>query len=135
MLIRKQVPALLLQPAQRSIFKTYTGHTFGTILNNSTTGCGTLRIASSGYFPTGDWSTFLGSAGGTVEYYQTAASATITLPATNTNYYNLITSPYDGKILFCRIPTSRSIIILLQDIPVPPQQLLSHSLIHPARQH
>ena len=77
--------------------QTYTGHTFGTILNNSTTGCGTLRIASSGYFPTGDWSTFLGSAGGTVEYYQTAASATITLPATNTNYYNLITSPYDGK--------------------------------------
>jgi hypothetical protein len=38
---------------------------------------GTLRIASTGYFPSGDWGYFLGSAGGTVEYYTSAGNMTI----------------------------------------------------------
>ncbi len=78
------------------------GHSFGSI----STGSGTLRIASSTYFPAGDWGNFLGPSGGTVEYYQTAAG-TLTLPTTYTlpgggtanitGYYNLITSPYNAS--------------------------------------
>jgi hypothetical protein len=73
------------------------GHGFGSIVNTDVTGSGTLRIASSGYFPTGDWANYLGISGGTVEYYQTATGTTLTIPLTNTSYYNLITSPYDGS--------------------------------------
>ncbi len=78
------------------------GHSFGSI-----PACGgTLRIASSGYFPTGDWGNFLGTSGGTVGYYQTAAltlnlPTTYTLPngssANITSYCNLITLPYSGS--------------------------------------
>ena len=78
------------------------GHNFGSI-----PACGgTLRIGSTNYFPTGDWSNFLGIAGGTVEYYQTSAGTfnvptSYNLPAGGSNnitgYYNLITSPYNGS--------------------------------------
>ena len=83
-----------------------TGHNFGSVPNSKVSGNGTLRIASNNYFPTGDWGNFLGSSGGTVEYYQTAAGTlnlptTYTLPgggtANITGYYNLIASPYNGS--------------------------------------
>ena len=56
----------------------YTGHNFGSISTSS----GTLRIASSN-FPGGDWGNFIGSSGGTVEYYTTATSGSITVPTTS----------------------------------------------------
>ena len=82
-----------------------TGHNFGPIIS-SNNGNGTLRIANNNYFPTGDWGDFLGSTGGTVEYYQTSAG-TLNMPTTYllpsgssaniTGYYNLITSPYNAS--------------------------------------
>ncbi|MFZ1978203.1 MAG: hypothetical protein WAV76_09625, partial [Bacteroidota bacterium] len=84
------------------------GHNFGGIPNSKVSGSGTLRIASTAYFPRGDWGNFLGASGGTVEYYQTSASpATVNLPTTYTlpsgstanitGYYNLIISPYKAS--------------------------------------
>ncbi len=84
------------------------GHNFGGIPNSKVSGSGTLRIASTAYFPRGDWGNFLGASGGTVEYYQTSASpATINLPTTYTlpsgstanitGYFNLIISPYTAS--------------------------------------
>jgi hypothetical protein len=84
------------------------GHNFGGIPNSKVTGSGTLRIASSGYFPIGDWGSFLGNTGGTVEYYQTSTSpATINMPVIYTlpggstvnitGYFNLIISPYNAS--------------------------------------
>ncbi|HTR81766.1 MAG TPA: hypothetical protein VMM58_09065 [Bacteroidota bacterium] len=81
------------------------GHNFGPIISSSS-GNGVLRIASNNYFPRGDWGDFLGSTGGTVEYYQTS-SGTLNLPTTYllpsgstaniTGYYNLTTSPYNAS--------------------------------------
>ena len=98
--------SLTIEPGATLDLGSVTGHSFGTIINNATTGSGTLRIASSNYFPTGDWGNFLGVSGGTVEYYQTAVG-TLNIPATYllpngttpaniTGYNNLITSPYSG---------------------------------------
>jgi len=82
-----------------------TGHNFGAVISE-VTGNGTLRISSNNYFPRGDWADFLNSAGGTVEYYQTA-SGTLNLPTTYllpggssaniTTYYNLTTLPYNAS--------------------------------------
>lgn len=63
------------------------GHNFGLLPNGNIDGNGTLRISSSNYFPNGDFGSFLGAGGGTVEYY--ANGNNITIPATKTNYYNL----------------------------------------------
>jgi hypothetical protein len=97
---------LTIQPtAMLEIQTNAASNSFGTIVNNSSTGSGTLRIDTSGYFPKGDWGSFLGSNGGTVEYYQ-KSTATLNLPTTYTlpsggtanitNYCNLIISPYSG---------------------------------------
>ncbi|GHM99366.1 hypothetical protein WSM22_08560 [Cytophagales bacterium WSM2-2] len=59
--------------------------TFGTNSSGAVSGTGTLRI-STGTFPTGDFNNFLGSSGGTVEYYGAAA---FTIPSS----YNVRTSP------------------------------------------
>ncbi|MCK9410887.1 MAG: hypothetical protein M0Q53_01210 [Prolixibacteraceae bacterium] len=87
---------------------TTTGHVFGTV-----TGTGKLRISSStatAVFPSGDFGDFLGTAGGTVEYYTETAPGNIgtafTLPTSYlvgsnpiniATYYNLILSPATGK--------------------------------------
>jgi hypothetical protein len=98
--------SLSIEPGATLDLQNISGHNFGTIINTTGIGSGTVRIASSAYFPTGDWANFLGSSGGTVEYYQTAAGTlalptTYTLPgggaANITGYYNLITSPYNGS--------------------------------------
>jgi fibronectin-binding autotransporter adhesin len=68
---------------------TFTGHNFGTYTTPAS-GNGTIRIASS-TVPTGNFAAFLGTTGGTYEYYGTA----YTLPTTGT-YYNLVTNPNTG---------------------------------------
>lgn len=81
---------------------TFTGHNFGTSTGGSVTGTGTLRIAAVGagvpnMFPAGDFTNFIGSGGGTVEWY----GATKTIPATGpapqnlslATYYNLVLNP------------------------------------------
>lgn len=97
---------LIIEPGSTLDLQNIIGHNFGTIVNNAVTGSGTLRIASNNYFPTGDWGSFLGTIGGTVEYYQLSAG-TVSLPTTYTlpaggsvniaGYSNLITSPYSGS--------------------------------------
>lgn len=80
---------------------------FGTNSSGAVSGTGTLRIAT-GTFPTGDFNNFIGSSGGTVEYY---GSTTFTIPATYTvrtspstvtqnlnTYYNLTISPSAAAI-------------------------------------
>ena len=74
---------LTIEPGATLDVQTYTGHTFGTVVNNSTTGSGTLRIASA-TFPGGDWGGFLGANGGTVEYYQPSSGSSFTMPASVT---------------------------------------------------
>lgn len=89
--------------------KATTGHNFGALPDLKVIGTGTLRIASSN-FPAGDFGNFLGSNGGTVEYYtETAPSnigAAFTLPTTYVssgttiniaNYCYLTLSPATGK--------------------------------------
>lgn len=84
--------SLIIETGSTLDLQNFTGHNFGSIAPCG----GTLRIASTAYFPTGDWGNFLGTSGGTVEYYQIAAG-TLNLPATITSYNNLITSPYNGS--------------------------------------
>jgi hypothetical protein len=97
---------LVIQPtAILEIQSNVASNSFGTVINNASTGSGRLRIDTSGYFPKGDWGNFMGSGGGTVEYYQ-RSTAVLDLPTTYalpsggtaniTNYCNLITSPYKG---------------------------------------
>lgn len=73
-----------------------TGLNFGV----NTSGSGKIRIASVN-FPAGDFVNFLGTAGGTVEWYGT--SYTIPIVAASgqslTNYYNLQVSPNAGQII------------------------------------
>jgi fibronectin-binding autotransporter adhesin len=97
---------LIIETGSTVDLGTITGHNFGAIANSKVSGNGKLRIASNNYFPTGDWGNFLGSNGGTVEYYQKAAG-TLNLPTTYTSsgggtanitsYSNLIVSPYNGS--------------------------------------
>jgi fibronectin-binding autotransporter adhesin len=81
---------------------TFTGHNFGTNTGGVVSGTGTLRIAAVGVavanmFPAGDFTNFLGSSGGTVEWY----GATKTIPTTGpspqflslSTYYNLVINP------------------------------------------
>jgi fibronectin-binding autotransporter adhesin len=71
---------------------TTTGHNFG-VYSTPPAGNGTIRIASS-TVPAGDFVDFLGTSGGTYEFYGT----TYTLPATAT-YKNLIINPNAGAII------------------------------------
>lgn len=87
---------------------TFTGHNFGTSTGGTVTGTGTLRIAAAGgpaanMFPAGDFTNFLGSNGGTVEWY----GATKTIPTTGPSpqnlslmsYYNLVVNPSSGNVI------------------------------------
>jgi hypothetical protein len=106
------VSGLQLSAGSTLDLNTTTGHNFGTVTGPGA-GYGTLRISSSvtpAVFPSGDFGNFLGSSGGTVEYYTETAPGNIgvafTMPTTyltgsNTiniaNYNNLIISPATGK--------------------------------------
>ena len=81
---------------------TVTGHNFTSLPDSGVVGTGKLRIASSNYFPQGDFGVFIGPNGGTVEYY--TAGANITIPVTSdvtnlplTNYRHLILTPATGN--------------------------------------
>ncbi|AIZ63139.1 hypothetical protein PK28_04550 [Hymenobacter sp. DG25B] len=81
---------------------TTTGHNFGSLPEEIVQGSGTLRIASTGataVFPGGDFANFLGTQGGTVEYY-TVGNTNFTLPAnTVASYYNLVLNAGAGRTL------------------------------------
>jgi hypothetical protein len=79
-----------------------TGHNFGTVIPEST---GKLRISSSAataVFPAGDFGNFLGTNGGTVEYYTSSLDFLLPLissaPTSRsiTNYNHLMLSPATG---------------------------------------
>jgi len=72
---------------------TFTGHNFGTY-STPPSGNGTIRIASS-TAPTGNFNDFIGTTGGTYEYYGNS----YTLPSTFATYYNLVLTPNAGQIL------------------------------------
>ncbi len=82
----------------------YNGHNFAALPQKGVTGGGTLRIASSNYFPRGDFGDFIDVNGGTVEYYTLAAApVNITIPLTSDvtglaliTYKNLKLSPSTG---------------------------------------
>lgn len=103
-----------------------TGHDFGALPDLKISGTGTLRIASAN-FPSGDFGNFLGSGGGTVEYYTETAPSNIgsafTLPTTYiagattktvTNYNNLKISPATGK----NINLPNSDLVIFKDLDV-----------------
>lgn len=94
----KEAAALTIASGSTLNLAETTGHVFST-----TDGTGTLRIAGA-YFPTGDFTAFLGASGGTVEYFDTGvANAQYTIPdispatfynlTINTNSQNQITLP------------------------------------------
>ncbi len=72
---------------------TFTGHNFGTY-STPTSGNGTIRIASNTTL-TGNFNDFIGTTGGTFEYYGNS----YTLPTTFASYYNLVLTPNAGQIL------------------------------------
>jgi hypothetical protein len=73
---------------------TYTGHSFTIGF-----GQGTLQIGS-GYFPSGDWGSFLQGGGGTVEYYNSGGNIIIPVTSATTgytlNHYNNLTLSQNG---------------------------------------
>ncbi len=83
----------------------FRGHNFATVAAGGVNGAGTLRIASSGYFPAGDFGNFLSPAGGTVEYY-TLPSVSIDMPVASDatdirldHYGNLVLHPSPGTTI------------------------------------
>ncbi len=95
--------SLLIETGSTLDLGTITGHNFAALPQKGVTGRGTLRIASNNYFPIGDFGDFIGSNGGTVEYYTTTAN--ITIPTTSASglalstYYNLKLSPAGYNII------------------------------------
>jgi len=76
----RQCGSLYIAEGSTLDLQTYTGHNFAALPSTGVTGRGTLRIASSNYFPQGDFGDFIGPDGGTVEYYTSAAVGNITIP-------------------------------------------------------
>ncbi|MBT1704882.1 hypothetical protein [Chryseosolibacter indicus] len=81
---------------------TFTGLNFGVNNGEAVAGRGTLRIASN-IFPAGDFSNFIGSAGGTVEWYGATRTIVTTGAAPQSislnTYYNLIINPNAGQTI------------------------------------
>jgi len=75
---------------------TFTSLNFGTNTGGTVTGRGWLRIASA-TFPAGDFTNFLGSNGGTVEWYGSTATIPSTGPSPQSlslnTYYDLVINP------------------------------------------
>ncbi|QIX62184.1 T9SS type A sorting domain-containing protein [Hymenobacter sp. BT18] len=85
---------------------TTTGHNFGSLPEAKVNGSGTLRISSAttpAQFPGGDFGSFLGEQGGTVEYYTTGTSFSVPLTSFTgqslTSYYNLVLNSGSGLTL------------------------------------
>lgn len=77
----KMCKSLRIDDGGSLVLGTTTGHDFGAV-----SGQGRLTLASA-TFPAGNFSAFVASTGGTIEYQNTA---NFTLPATQTEYNNLI---------------------------------------------
>jgi len=73
----------------------YTSLNFGTNTGGGVTGRGTLRIATAN-FPSGDFTNFLGSAGGTVEWYLPAGELTGTLAANTSTLATMTPGTYNN---------------------------------------
>jgi fibronectin-binding autotransporter adhesin len=81
---------------------TFTGHNFGTGTGGAVEGRGTLRIGAN-VFPAGDFTNFIGSNGGTVEWYGTTKTIPSTGPVPQSlnlaSYYELIINPTSGNTI------------------------------------
>ena len=97
--------SLSIKPGSVLDIKTTTGHNFGTVIPGS---LGKLRISSTGataVFPAGDFGNFLGTGGGTVEYYSGTVDFLIpSLSAAPTsraivNYFNLLLTPTGVRVI------------------------------------
>lgn len=77
----KMCKSLRIDDGGSLVLGTTTGHNFGVV-----SGQGRMTLASAS-FPAGNFSAFVASTGGTIEYQNTA---NFTLPATQTEYNNLI---------------------------------------------
>jgi len=91
-----------LQISSNSILDlgTTINHDFGALPIATSGGNGTLRISSAtatAVFPAGDFGSFLGNNGGTVEYYSTGV-VDFTMP-TIANYWNLNSNPSSGRTI------------------------------------
>lgn len=76
--------SLLIESGSTLDIGTTTGHNFGALIGEQITGSGRMRISSSvgtAVFPAGDFSEFIGPAGGIVEYYR--ISTNFTIPTTS----------------------------------------------------
>ncbi|HEX2394195.1 MAG TPA: hypothetical protein VHI78_02555, partial [Bacteroidales bacterium] len=83
---------------------TVQGHNFASLPEESVSGRGTLKIASTNYFPQGDFGDFIGANGGTVEYYTIAGNLTVPVTSSVTglvldHYYNLTLNPANGTTI------------------------------------
>jgi fibronectin-binding autotransporter adhesin len=97
--------SLLIYSGSTLDCSTYTGLDFGVYTNPSSVANGTLKIsavtAGFGVFPAGDFTNFIGPAGGTVEWYGAAK----TLPTTSPdniildNYNNVKINPTPGQTI------------------------------------
>ncbi|NHB69204.1 beta strand repeat-containing protein [Perlabentimonas gracilis] len=78
------------------------GHNFAAIPEETVAGAGTLRISSSNYFPAGDFGEFIGSNGGTVEFYSNAGQIdipTISGSGLALNQFNNLILNHQGNIV------------------------------------
>lgn len=94
----KRVGSLEIQGNAILDVTTSTGHFFGLIYQTTVSGTGTLRISSSAAtaeFPGGDFGEFLGSNGGTVEYYTTGGQD-FTMPGGSLTTTSLLNESFEG---------------------------------------
>ena len=81
---------------------TFTSLNFGSTNGGAVTGAGILRIASAN-FPAGDFTNFLGSSGGTTEWYGTSYTIPSAGPTPQNlslaSYYNLVVNPNAGSTI------------------------------------
>lgn len=80
------------------------GHNFAALPEETVSGCGTLRIGRSEYFPRGDFGEFLGPNGGTVEYYTHSGNIIVPSISDVTNYelsryFNIVLNASSGRTI------------------------------------
>jgi hypothetical protein len=103
--------ALFIKEGAILDLQNFNNHNFAALPEETVTGSGTLRIASS-YFPIGDFGEFLGENGGTVEYY--TINADVTVPSVSAGGLNLASY----KILKLTHSGTHSVIMPNRDIVI-----------------
>ncbi|WP_044117959.1 T9SS type A sorting domain-containing protein [Alkaliflexus imshenetskii] len=96
--------ALFIKEGAILDLQNFNNHNFAALPEETVTGSGTLRIASTNYFPQGDFGDFIGPNGGTVEYYTTAADVVVPTSSSGTGlalnrYYNLVLNVSAGRTI------------------------------------